>query len=128
MRQTNDYSYNSDYGGSFAGSAIKLEGLYFLNPRSNRSTYVGGGFSWGGSDFGSWHGDGLQGELTAGHELFRASTLRAFVQADATLPFYNASRTRYPVRRGDPITTESRYAPALVVSLGFAWGRNHHRY
>ena len=81
--------YGSD--GGVSGSLLKLEGLYFLKPAANASTYVGGGLSWGGTHFSkgstnshtSWHGSGLQGELTVGYELPRASTLRMFVQADA---------------------------------------------
>jgi hypothetical protein len=128
-KQSDAYSSYPDYNGAFSGSGLKLEALYFLNPKANRTTYLGGGFSWGGADFGNnWHGDGLQGELTAGHELFRASTLRSFVQADATIPFYQVSAIRYPVdaRRPTPITTLHRYAPSLTVSVGFGWQRARH--
>jgi len=128
-KQSDAYSSYSNYNGAFAGSALKLEGLYFFNPKANRSTYVGGGFSWGGADFGNnWHGDGLQGELTAGHELFRASTLRTFVQADATIPFYQVSANYYPPdpRRLTPVTTVHRYAPSLTLSIGFGWQRERH--
>lgn len=128
-KQSDAYVSSPTYNGAFTGSALKLEGLYFLNPKANHTTYVGGGLSWGGADFGyNWHGDGLQGELTAGHELFRASTLRSFIQADATLPFYNVSAVRYPSdpRRLTPITTDHRYAPSLTVSLGFGWQRARH--
>lgn len=123
-------SYYNSYGGAFAGSILKLEGLYFLNPKANKTTYLGGGLSWGGANFGNgWNGSGLQGELTAGYELPRASTLRTFVQADAILPFYQVSAVRYPVdyRRGGAITTEQRYAPSFVVSLGLGWQKNRHR-
>ena len=123
------YSYYGPSDNAFAGSLLKIEGLYFVNPKANKTTFVGGGLSWGGADFGQgWHGSGLQGELTAGYELLRASSLRAFVQADATLPFYQSSTVRYPVNyRGVgsiPFTTDHRYAPSLVVSLGVGWQRN----
>src|SRR5206468_8091878 len=46
IRTSNTYSY---YGGTsdeaIAGSLLKLEGLYFLNPSANKSGYVGGGLS-----------------------------------------------------------------------------------
>lgn len=120
---SDDRSYSGSYG-AFAGSLLKLEGLYFINPSANRTTYVGGGLSWGGTNFGTgWSGTGLQGELTAGYEMPRASTLRTFIQADAILPFYHVSAVQYPVdfRRSGPITTSHRYAPSFVVSLGLGW-------
>ena len=85
--------------------------------------YYGGGFSWGAKYSSSgtswanrtyWSGNGLQGELTVGYELGRASTLRVFVQADATLPFYLMSSSR----NGD-----TRYASSLAVSVGVGWQR-----
>jgi hypothetical protein len=124
-------SERSYYGASaFAGSLLKLEGLYFVNPKANKTSYVGAGLSWGGTNFGSgFDGSGLQGELTAGYELPRASTLRTFVQADAILPFYTASAVRYPVgyRGVGPVATDHRWAPSLVVSLGLGWQKNRHR-
>jgi hypothetical protein len=129
-RASNDYTYYGPYQTSsdaFAGSLLKLEGLYFLRPKANATAYVGGGFSWGGVSFGSgWDGSGLQGELTAGYELPRASTLRTFVQLDAALPFYQTSTIRYPVNyRGvGPVTTEHRYTPTVAVSFGVGWQRD----
>jgi hypothetical protein len=120
-------SYYGSSSGAFAGSLLKLEGLYFFDPDANKSAYVGGGLSWGSARFGSgWHGSGLQGELTVGYELPRASTLRTFVQADAALPFYRASAVRYPVdfRRTGAISTERRYAPSIVLSVGVGWQRH----
>jgi hypothetical protein len=123
----------SDYrnGGAFAGSLLKLQGLYFLRPKANRSEYFGGGLSWGGTHFGNgFSGSGVHGELTAGYEWLRASTLRAFVQTDAILPFYHVTGVSYPVdyyRRGGAVTTEQRYAPSLTVSLGLGWQKRRHR-
>jgi len=95
---------------------------------ANGTPYVGGGLSWGSTNFGAgWEGTGLQGELSAGYEFLRASTLRTFVQVDAVLPFYNVSTVRYPFnyRPGVPIITDRRYAPAISVSLGI--GIQRHR-
>jgi hypothetical protein len=128
---SNNYSY-SYYGRSedvLVGSLLKLEGLYFLDPEANKSAYAGGGISWGGTHFGNgWNGTGLQGELTAGYELLRASTLRVFVQGDAVLPFYRVTAVRYPgypdFRRPTQPITEQRYASSFVVSMGLGWQRH----
>jgi hypothetical protein len=63
-----------------------------------------------------WDGSGLQGELTVGYELARATSLRLFVQADAVLPFYEVTSETYS--RSALVSTDHRYAPSLVVSIG----------
>jgi hypothetical protein len=112
-----------------AFTVLKLSGLRFKNPQANRSAYYGGGLSYGfasisrgsypyapGLYMPGWTGNGLQGELTAGYELARATSLRVFVQADAVLPFYSlTSETR---STNGVISTDSRYAPSLVLSIG----------
>ena len=122
--------YRASKGGA-TGSLLKLEGLYFLKPEANASTYVGGGMSWGTTDFStggnssftSWHGSGLQGELTFGYELARDSTLRLFLQVDAVLPFYRATgearifSNSYAAPWG--ATTGHRYTPSISLSIGF---------
>jgi len=129
--ESEPYGYYTSANGAFAGSMLKLEGLYFLKPTANATPFVGGGLSWGSTRFGAgWEGTGLQGELSAGYELLRASTLRTFVQVDAALPFYEVSAVRITsnYRPGTPIVTERRYAPALSVSLGIGLGRNRQRH
>ena len=119
---SNNYYYTASSNGSFAGSLLKLEGLHFTNPTANTTTYFGGGLSYGGTTFGSgWHGSGLQGELTVGYELPRASTLRVFVQADAVLPFYTATAETFSSKSG--YATSHRYAPSFSVSLGLGRAR-----
>lgn len=116
---------NGKEGGA-SGSWIKLEGLYFTNPVANRSPYFGGGVSWGGvglvSDSGKVLSDtGLQGELTAGYEFLRASTIRMFGQFDVTLPFYTAKEDFLTgMTSGD-----TAYAPTLMFSLGLGFGRSN---
>jgi hypothetical protein len=112
-----------------AGSLLKLSGLYFLNPKANLTGYFGGGLSYGHSTFGDWNyssagnyhtawdGSGLQGELTVGYEIARATSLRLFVQADAVLPFYKVTAESFS-RSASVTTTDRRYAPSLVVSIG----------
>jgi hypothetical protein len=129
-----------DTTGTSAGSLLKLEGLYFTNPGRNASAYFGGGLSWGVTSsrsgrtvsssseysYSSWSGSGLQGELTAGYELPRASALRFFVQADATLPFYRTTGTvtTYAQSRSSTLTLGHRYNPSIALSLGVGWQRH----
>jgi hypothetical protein len=122
-------SYSSPRASAF--SVLKLSALRFQNPESNRSVYYGGGLSYGfrsisrgsysypsyppGSYTTSWSGSGLQGELTVGYEIARATSLRVFAQADAVLPFYQlTSESR---STNGLITTDRRYAPSLVLSI-----------
>jgi hypothetical protein len=114
---------------SSASTFLKLSGLHFLNPTANRTPYLGGGLGWGRRSFGTpdyrsfdhyrseWRGTGLQGELTAGYEFARATSLRMFVQADAVLPFYQVSSQTFS-RFGPTGSVDRRYAPSLVVSIG----------
>jgi hypothetical protein len=79
----------------------------------------------------SGNGSGVNGELTAGYEIARATTARLFVQADATLPFYRITYTTMaysPPSRSGPSTprvaaSTRRYAPSVVVSMGVGWQR-----
>ncbi len=105
----------SDGGSGVNGSWIRLMILNFLEPTKGSSSYFGAGLSWGGTalDFGNGNveaGSGIQGELSVGHEMLRASTIRVFVEGTATLPFYK---------------TGSRYTPSFVVSLGLGWGKSN---
>jgi hypothetical protein len=122
------------YGGGSSGSTgswLKLEFLRFVSPLSDRSLYMGGGLSWStvNLDNGSthWDGSGLQGEVTAGYELGRASSIRVFVQADAGLPFYKVHSHSYMYSNSPPYViveqTGRRFAPSLALSLGIGWQR-----
>lgn len=124
-------AYGAGEPSGWSGSWLKLEGLYFKRPLANQTPYFGGGLSWGGTSLqnGSrfWDGSGLQGELTAGYELARASTIRLFVQADAGLPFYNLTSTTYTSPTTSParpiVVTSHQYAPSLTLSIGLGWQR-----
>jgi hypothetical protein len=70
----------------------------------------------------AYSGSGLQGEVSVGYELLRASTIRIFAQGDATLPFYKVHSTI--VTSSGASNTDSSYAPSFVVSLGIGWGRS----
>jgi hypothetical protein len=137
--QATDSGYGSS-GGASAVSLVKLQGLRFLEPTGNASTYLGGGLSWGattlragsagyGTDSytSDWHGSGLQGELTIGYEFARASTLRVFVEGTGLLPFYRVRSETYSYSRSRVAATTvagHQYAPSLVVSVGVGWQRN----
>jgi hypothetical protein len=129
--------YASSSGGS--GSLLKLQGLHFVNPTANATAYFGGGLSYGFTSFGGgsggvgfydsgWSGAGLQGEVTVGYEVPRSSALRVFVEANATLPFYQTASTRTTYLRTAPYSSTSvtshRYAPSMVVSIGLGWQRH----
>jgi hypothetical protein len=133
-------AYEWSQGGG-SGSFLKLQGLRFVNPKANATAYVGGGLSYGFTSFGggssgvgfydtSSHGSGLQGELTVGYEVPRSSALRVFVEANTTLPFYQAASTRttYSSSRTAPYSSTSvtshRYAPSVMVSIGLGWQRH----
>lgn len=119
------------YGSSNSGAWVKLEFLHFINPVSDRSVYLGGGLSLSSTDmdtslengYQSWHGSGLQGELTGGFELGRASSILVFVQADVGLPFYELKGNTYLFSPRPQTVTDHLYAPSLTVSLGLGWLR-----
>jgi hypothetical protein len=139
--QTEDYRA----AGAGAVSYVKLSGLYMLNRHANSAPYLGGGLSWGRTHINDaqpaepvrvaptpgaiyyyntgGRGSGLQGELTAGYEFGRATTIRMFVQGDVTLPFYSLTSQTIS-SRGVVSSTTRRYAPSVVLSVGLGWQRN----
>ena len=130
---------SSPYVGSSSnassGSWLKLEALRFARPHANGSGYAGGGLSWGSTSVENKReyssGSGLQGELTVGYETARNSSIRAFIQADATLPFYALASTDYSyvyssatARNPAIVSTSShRYSPTLTISMGLGFRR-----
>jgi hypothetical protein len=128
-----DSGNDSDTTGSVGVTAtwLRLQALYFLNPMANGSSYIGAGLGWGAAatvksetdsmgypTSSAYSGSGLEGQLTAGYEFLRASTIRMFGQADLTLPFYMAHASLFNATTGD-----SRYLPTLTFSLGIGWGK-----
>jgi hypothetical protein len=106
---------------------VELGADYFFDAFGNSSPYVGAGLSLGShsvpSDRGDYEGSGLQGKATVGYEMFRASTIRLLLQADAILPMYRLSRTTNGLFNGvDVETKDHTYAPNLMFSLGLGWG------
>jgi hypothetical protein len=111
---------------NFAGTWVQMEMLYFFDPQASTSLYAGGGVGLGTTALYEntptstlrVSGSGLEGKLTGGIELFRSSTLRLFVEADATLPFYRCTPDL------DSGSVE-RYAPTFLVRAGTGWGRSN---
>jgi hypothetical protein len=103
------------------GSWAKLMALYFFDPMGNGSFYLGGGAAWGGtatrSNGETLSGSGLQGEIAAGYEFLRASTIRLFAEANATLPFYSVSPGY------GSLSTSREWAPSFMASIGVGLGR-----
>lgn len=118
---------DSDNNGAdgFSGSFVRLMGLYFLDPYGNSTPYFGAGLSWGGvavdRDNIGYGDTGLQGELTVGYELLRASTIRLFGQVDGAFPFYLADGQD---AQGNHVS-QSLWAPTVTLSLGIGWGKSH---
>lgn len=108
------------------GSWVKLMGIYYANPMANSSLYFGGGLSWGvtaiADDTTAYSGSGLQGEAVIGYELLRASTIRIFLEGEATLPFYTVTED-YFLGTGN----SSKYVPFFGASIGLGWGRSNIR-
>ena len=111
-------------GASSDATLLKLQGLRFLAPASAQSAFVGGGIGIGGSSLvgptgrEARSGTGLSANFTAGVEAGRFSSVRVFVQAEASLPFYElASHT--PSGGGV-------YAPTLSLWFGVGWRRGGH--
>jgi len=110
-----------------SGSWIRLLAYYFAGAQASSSLYAGAGLSWGGAAVTDgavvYSGSGIQGEVSLGFEVLRSSTIRLFVQADATLPFWKSTPDVDPYfATGAP--SGSRYTPTFAIALGGGFGRN----
>src|SRR5262245_16933629 len=107
------------------GSWAKVMALYYFSPTSNGSPYLGGGLGYGvtavSNSTTTYTGSGLQGEVAAGYEFLRASTIRIFAEAEATAPFY----TVYPTLYVTATPGDNSWVPSFAVSLGIGWGRSN---
>jgi hypothetical protein len=118
------YQDADEFSGASAGW-IELGADYFFDSYANSSAYMGAGLSLGNHSIpdpdGAYENAGLQGKLTLGYEMFRASTIRLIAHLDATLPMYRLSRTVV-----EPITglehEQHVYSPTAQLSLGLGWG------
>ncbi len=119
----NGYASDELGGGTF--TPVTLGVNYYFRPLSNGTPYAGLGVGltvWAAD---TDDGKGLDVRLSLGYELFRASTVRLFVQADGILATYEVTRRPWePAGRTSP---EERFRPAtLAVSLGIGFGGGRH--
>ncbi len=116
---------HDDMGANF--TLVRLGGLYFFDPIANSSLYLNPGLSWGWSAVTDgnrvYSGSGLQGEFAVGYEFLRSSTIRLFVEGNAVLPFFTASRSDFS-NDGDSST---RYTPSFLISIGVGYDKNPSR-
>jgi hypothetical protein len=121
----------------YEGSWLKLTAQYYFEPTADRTFYLGGGLSWGARSSiicnQRLSGSGLQAEIIGGYELLRSSTIRLFIQADVTLPFYIVSADAAPPAPRVPTINVSKpppaaegpnrlFLPSMGISIGIAWG------
>lgn len=106
---------------------IGLAGFWFADEEANNTPYFGLGLGWSGTAAdtldGTYSGNGLQGTLSGGFEMLRASTIRAFVQIDAVLPMYELTLDRDTLLGNDPSpdAPDARYAPLFMLKIGVGW-------
>src|SRR5664279_1466233 len=113
-----------------AGAWLKIGAEYFFDAYSNYSPYIGAGLSLSSNNIDTpttrFSGWGANAELTAGYELFRASTIRMLLQANVSLPTYTLSgEPVYSYNAGVATSNvaANRYAPVFGLSLGIGWGK-----
>lgn len=111
---------------------VELGVDYFFSPYANNTLFMGAGLSLGSHALPSedggdeYTGGGLQGKVTLGYELFRASTIRLLIEADARLPFHRLSRDVFEPTTNE-LVRDHTYAPTFVLSLGIGWGSRSNR-
>ena len=119
-----------------SGAWVKLGADYFFDAYANYSPYVGAGLSLSSNNIEEpnnanyltthkYSGWGLNAELMAGYELFRASTIRMLIQANVSLPTYRLSSESYMLNANGTVARDNstRYAPVFGLSVGIGWGK-----
>lgn len=113
------YSYEPLNGGAFTPVALGVN--YHFRPLANGTPYAGLGLGFTVWDPDEEESKGLDLRLCLGYEMFRASTLRLFVQADAILPTYEVTRRSWAVDGGTD-RVDSFRPMTFSVSLGIGFG------
>jgi len=85
-----------------AGDFVRLAGLWYGSPRANSSAFGGIGVGYGWSS----GANGFDATITAGYEMLRATTVRALLQLDVTLPTYSGNE----------------WSPSVALSFGLGLG------
>jgi len=122
-RKVTDASGDESTHGGINGDVVAIGALRFQAPTANRSLYYGGRFGYGvnnvyNTDTGaSYDGNGLQLTAVLGYEMLRASTIRMFVELDATAPFYGSSGA------DGSGGMANKWAPIVALTLGAGLGR-----
>lgn len=120
---TNTGDDDTSVGGSFG-----LAGYWFADEEANHSPYFGLGIGLSGmlldDNDGDYAGGGLHGVVSGGYEFLRASTMRAFIQFDAMLPFYRLDLDTTGLFADDatPDAPEAQYSPLFMIKFGVGWG------
>lgn len=81
--------------------------ISFVNPQAMNTPYYGGGLGYGGVATVEHEGYGFQAHLLGGYEMFRASTMRLFFQANAVTPAYTFD--------------DRSWSPTMSVSMGIGY-------
>ncbi len=82
------YGDSNDDDPSIVGDLVRLQVFYYVSPESNTSFYLGGGIGWGGFSIKGEDNTGINLVPTIGVEMFRASTLRMFIQLNGIFSTY----------------------------------------
>ena len=124
---------------------VTLMGHYFFNGVADSSPYLGMGMGYGfmamnkstddealAEEGLTYGGAGLHGKVALGFEAMRSSTIRLFMQLDATLPFYDLEHDCSECGDGSnsmsgPTEREALYAPIFGISIGGAWTKGNNR-
>jgi hypothetical protein len=124
--------YTTSKGG-INGELIGIGVVAYADPLKNSTLYYGGRVGYGLNDFydssqgqygTNYTGSGLQLTGVIGYETLRASTIRLFVEVDATAPLYTSSGTEYD-STGISGTGVKRWAPVIALTVGAGLGHSN---
>ena len=114
--------------GGVNGELIGIGALAYANPLANSTLYYGGRVGYGVNDYydssteSNFSGSGLQLTGVLGYETLRASTIRLFVELDATAPLYTSS-SDFSATGMD--TGVKRWSPVIALSVGAGLGHSN---
>ena len=117
--------------GGVNGELIGIGALSYQQPLANSTMYYGGRIGYGLNDFfdgatnTDYSGDGLQVTGVVGYEMLRASTIRLFVELDATAPLYTSSGTYYDPSTFNEMSNGKRWAPVFALTVGAGLGHSN---